>query len=129
MEKHPTTLIHGDYRLHNLGLNDEKVVAIDWEVVGIAPPSVDLAWYLIISASRIDATREEVIADYREIAGERFDPDAWDLACIGALMWLGWNKAVDIVENPDPAIRAQEREDLDWWVARVRQSLEAWSPV
>jgi hypothetical protein len=128
MKKHPMTLIHGDYRLHNLGLKDQKVVAIDWEVVGNAPPSVDLAWYLIISASRIDASREQVIDDYREIAGERFDEGAWDLACIGALMWLGWNKAIDIVENPDPAIRTQERADLDWWLERVRRSFETWSP-
>ncbi len=129
MENYPTTLIHGDYRLHNLGLNDDHVVAIDWEVVGEAPPAVEFAWYLIISASRIDASREQVIDDYREIAGDRFDARAWDLACIGALMWLGWNKAIDIVENPDPAIRTQERADLDWWVARVRESLETWSPV
>ncbi len=128
MKKHPMTLIHGDYRLHNLGLNDEKVVAIDWEIVGNAPPSVDIAWYLIISASRIDATREQVVDDYREIAADRFDSRAWDLACIGALMWLGWNKAIDIVENPAPEIREQERADLDWWIQRVRQSFETWSP-
>jgi aminoglycoside phosphotransferase (APT) family kinase protein len=129
LEKHPQTLIHGDLRLHNMGLSDDRVVLIDWELVGRAPPAVDLAWYLIISASRIDASREDVIADYREIAGERFDPVAWDLACIGALMWLGWNKAIDITENPDPAIREQERSDLDWWIARVRAALESWSPV
>jgi hypothetical protein len=129
MEKHPTTLIHGDYRLHNLGLNDENVVVIDWEVVGTAPPAVEFAWYLIISATRIDASREQVIDDYRQIAGDRFDPVAWDLACIGALMWLGWNKAIDILENPDPAIRTQERADLDWWIVRVREALGTWSPV
>jgi hypothetical protein len=124
----PTTLIHGDVRLHNLGLSDERVIMLDWEVVGTAPPAVDIAWYLIISATRIDASREQVIDDYRDIAGERFDARAWELACIGALMWLGWNKAVDIVDNPDPAIRAQERADLDWWIARVRQAFEVWSP-
>lgn len=124
----PSTLIHGDVRLHNLGLSDEHVIMLDWEIVGTAPPSVDLAWYLIISASRIDASREQIIDDYREIAGERFDARAWDLACIGALMWLGWNKAIDILDNPDPAIREQERADLDWWVGRVREAFEVWSP-
>jgi hypothetical protein len=124
----PTTLVHGDVRLHNLGLTDDRVIMLDWEVVGTGPPAVDLAWYLIISASRIDASREQVIDDYREIAGERFDARAWDLACIGALMWLGWNKTIDILENPDPAIRVQERADLDWWIARVREAFEVWSP-
>ena len=45
------------------------------------------------------------------------------------MIWLGWNKAIDIVDNPDPAIREQERADLDWWIARLRQAFEAWSPV
>jgi hypothetical protein len=129
LEKHPQTLIHGDLRLHNMGLTDDRVVLLDWEIVGSGPPATELAWYLIISASRIDATREDVIDDYRSIAGDRFDARAWDLACIGALLWLGWNKAIDIVENPDEAIREQERRDLDWWIARVREALEAWSPI
>jgi hypothetical protein len=45
------------------------------------------------------------------------------------VVWLGWNKAIDIVDNPDPAIRAQERADLDWWVTRLREAFEAWSPI
>jgi hypothetical protein len=129
MLKTPQTLIHGDVRLHNMGLTDEQLVLLDWEVVGGGPPATDFAWYLIISASRIDATREQVIDDYRTIAGDRFDDRAWELACIGAVTWLGWNKAIDIIDNPDPAIRAQERADLDWWIARLRQAFEAWSPV
>jgi hypothetical protein len=123
------TLIHGDLRLHNMGLSPDHVVLLDWEVAGQAPPAVEIAWYLIISASRIDATREQVIDDYREIAGDRFDARAWDLACIGAMIWLGWNKAIDIVENPDPAIRLAERADLDWWIARTREALDVWSPL
>jgi hypothetical protein len=39
-------------------------------------------------------------------------------------MWLGWNKALDAVEHPDPLIRARERADLDWWVGRARACLE-----
>ena len=66
MLKHPQTLIHGDVRLHNMGLTDDQLVLLDWEVVGSGPPAMDFAWYLIISASRIDATREQVIDDYRD---------------------------------------------------------------
>lgn len=129
MERYPKTFIHGDARLHNMGLPSDRLVLFDWDICGAGLGMIDIAWYLIISATRIDATREQVIDDYREIAGERFDPSAWDLACIGALMWLGWNKAVDIVDNPDEAVRIQERADLDWWIARVREALETWSPV
>jgi hypothetical protein len=148
LDERPSTLIHGDLRLHNLGLRDDRmseghaerggsggpsapgqVVLLDWELVGRGPPAVDFGWYLNISASRIDATREQIIDDYRELSGERFDPYALELAVIASLLFLGWNKAIDIVENPDPAIRVQERADLDWWIDRVRRALEVWSPL
>jgi hypothetical protein len=129
LETRPQTLVHGDLRLHNLALNDDNVVLFDWELAGLGPPSVDIAWYLIISASRIKASREQVLDDYREIAGERYDTEAMELGLIGALLRLGWNKALDIIENPDENVRRQERSDLDWWVKRVRRALEVWSPV
>jgi len=31
-------------------------------------------------------------------------------------VWLGWNKALDIVEHPDPAVRERERAALPWWL-------------
>jgi thiamine kinase-like enzyme len=129
IERLPQTFVHGDLRLHNLGLSDERVFLYDWELAGTGHGALDFAWYLIISASRIDATREDVIDDYRRIAGDRFESVAWDLACIGALARLGWNKALDIVENADEAVRARERADLDWWITRVRDALETWSPL
>lgn len=125
----PCTLIHGDLRLHNMGLRDRTVVLLDWEIAGSAPPALEFGWYLTISASRIDATREQIIDDFREISGDLFDPRGLELGMLSALFCLGWNKAIDIVDNPDPAIRAQERADLDWWVARVRTALEEWSPI
>jgi hypothetical protein len=129
LELRPQTIVHGDARLHNMGLAGDRLVLFDWEVCGHGPPALDFAWYLIISASRIDASREQVIAEYREAAGERFDSRATELALIGALLRLGWNKALDIVDNPDDSVRAQERADLDWWIGRVRKALETWSPV
>ena len=129
LEKHPSTLIHGDLRLHNIGLTSDRVVLLDWEITACAPPAVEFAWYLIISATRIDETREEIIDDFRLVSGDHFDPRALEIALVGALACLGWNKALDIVEHPDPGIRAQERADLDWWIARVRTALETWSPV
>ncbi len=129
LDRRPATLIHGDLRLHNMGLSDDRVVLLDWEIVGTAPPALEFGWYLIISASRIDATREQITDDFREISADHFDPVALELGMLSALFFLGWNKAIDIVENPDPAIRAQERADLDWWIARVRTALDTWSPA
>jgi hypothetical protein len=47
------------------------------------------------------------------------------LALLAALVWLGWNKALDAAEHPDPAKRRQETEDLAWWVDRGRATLAA----
>jgi hypothetical protein len=126
----PRTLVHGDYRLANLGLHGDRVVIIDWGsscVLGAA--ALDAAWFLIVGATRIEATRDEVIDDFIALEGARHEPRALGLALIGALAQLGWNKALDVLENPDPAARARERADLDWWVARVRRELDAWGPV
>ena len=92
------------------------------------PGAADFAWYLIVGATRIDATRDEVIDDFIALEGARHDPRALGLALVGALAMLGWNKALDVTENPDPIARARERADLDWWVARVRRELDAWAP-
>ncbi|HTC85476.1 MAG TPA: hypothetical protein VK656_02165, partial [Candidatus Acidoferrum sp.] len=86
--------------------------------------ALDLAWYLIVGATRIDATRDEIVDDFRVAEGERFEARALGLALIGGLAMLGWNKALDVLENPDPVVRATERADLDWWVDRVRRELD-----
>jgi aminoglycoside phosphotransferase (APT) family kinase protein len=126
----PTTLVHGDYRFANLGLHDDRVVVIDWGSSCVrGPAALDLAWYLIVGATRIEATRDEVIHDFIALEGARHDPRALGLALIGALAQLGWNKALDVLENDDPLARARERADLDWWVARVRRELDAWGPI
>ena len=128
--KSPGTLVHGDYRFANLGLRADRVIVIDWGsscVVG--PAALDLAWFLIVGATRIGASRDEVIDDFIELEGARHEPRALGLALIGALAQLGWNKALDVLENDDPVARARERGDLDWWVARVRRELDAWGPI
>jgi aminoglycoside phosphotransferase (APT) family kinase protein len=126
----PPTPVHGDYRLANLGLREDRVVVIDWGSSSVlGPAALDLAWYLIVGATRIDATRDEVIDDFVALEGARHDPRALGLALIGALAMLGWNKALDVLETDDPVGRARERADLDWWVARVRRELDAGGPL
>ena len=120
------TLVHGDFRLANMGLRRDRLVLIDWGSSCVTGPgALDVAWYLIVGATRIEATRDEILDDFRAAEGERFEDRALGLALVGALATLGWNKALDVVENVDPVARARERADLDWWVARVRRELEA----
>jgi hypothetical protein len=125
----PATLVHGDLKLGNLGFGSGTVVALDWGTqTGWAPPAVELAWYLAINASRIDATRELVLDDFRASQGEGHDEDTLRLALFGGLVQLGWDKALQATGHADHAVRAREAADLAWWVARAREALAGWSP-
>jgi hypothetical protein len=124
-----TTLIHGDFWLANLGLTPDRVVMLDWGLAAAAPPAVDFAAYLAQSGSRIAATPEQLLDDFRAVCGERHDERALRLALIGGLVEMGWLKATEVVDAPDEARRARGEADLDWWVRHVREALETWSPV
>ena len=127
LTRHHQTLVHGDLKVPNLGLGDGRVVLLDWgTMTGMAPPAVDWAWYLAISAGRIAARRADILDDIRVAEGEAHDPVALSLSLLGGLLQLGWNKALDAFEHPDPGVRAQERRDLEWWVATAREVLDAW---
>jgi phosphotransferase family enzyme len=128
LARFPATLVHGDTKLGNVGFLGERVVLLDWGTqTGWAPPAVEVVWYLAVNASRIDATREQVLDDFRAVEGERHDEDALRLALLGGLVHLGWDKALHATGHPDPAIRARERADLAWWTARAEEALERWS--
>jgi hypothetical protein len=121
----PSTLVHGDLATVNVALEDDRVVLLDWSMCVAAPGALDLARFLAGCASVVDATREEIIADFRTLAGPDDDEPALRLALLSALVWLGWNKALDAAEHPDPVIRERERDDLDWWLGQARITLEA----
>jgi len=121
----PCTLIHGDLATVNVALEDDRVTLLDWSLPAAAPGAFDLARFLAGCSSVIDATREEVIADYRELAGPAYDEPALRLALLAGLVWLGWNKALDAAEHPDPRIRDRERADRDWWLGQARLTLDA----
>ena len=98
---------------------------LDWSMPARAPGAIDIARFVAGCSSVVDATREEILADYRELAGSAYDDDAMRLSLLAALAWLGWNKALDAAEHPDPAMRRQEQADLDWWVRQARRTLES----
>lgn len=52
LDQLPQTLTHSDLRLDNLLFTpDEEVVLVDWQGIGVAPPSWDLAYFLTQSLS------------------------------------------------------------------------------
>jgi hypothetical protein len=121
----PVTLAHGDLATVNMAVDGDDLLLLDWAMPTAAPGALDLARFLAGCASVVEPTREQVIAAYADAAGPAYDDRSLHLALLAALVWLGWNKALDAAEHPDPAIRTRERADLDWWVGRARAALES----
>ncbi len=126
----PQTIVHGDWKLGNLGLvsrgSQRRTVLLDWAQVGVAPPAVDLGWYLAVNSARLPIGREATIATFerclRAALGDRFERSWWepqlDLALLGAFVQLGWPKIVGAIEGA-PGVRQREQEEIRWWSERV----------
>lgn len=121
----PGTVVHGDLATVNMAFEADQLTLLDWSMPTVAPAHLDLARFLAGCASVVDATREQLIADFDAALGDRHDDTALRLALLSALVWLGWNKALDAAEHPDPVTRAREKADLDWWVGQGRTTLQA----
>lgn len=131
LARYPQTVVHGDWKLGNLGLlrdGTRRVVLLDWAVVGPAPPAVDLAWYLAVNAARLPVSKEETIAHFRAALaarlGDRFDESWWrpqlELGLLGGFVQLGWPKLLGAVEGPTAAVRRREQAELAWWSEQVQ---------
>ena len=126
----PTTVVHGDLKLANLGLIDNRVVVLDCgDLTAVAPGAVDFAWYVAINAMAIDAAHDELLDDVRSAAAGERDEAALQLALFGALAQLGWDMALSATDAADGDGRARERAGLAWWSARARDALDAWTPA
>ena len=124
----PVTLAHGDLATVNMALEGDRLVLLDWAMPVAAPGAVDVARFLVGCAHVVDVPPAEVIARYRRAAGPAYDDRSMRLALVSALCWLGWNKALDIVESDQEEVRARERVSLAWWIGHAREALErgAW---
>ena len=120
----PTTFAHGDLATVNMAIEGDTLTLIDWAMPTAGPGALDVARFVAGCASVVGLSREGVIDAYRRAAGPAYDDRSMACALVSGLMWLGWNKALDATDHPDPQIRARERADLDWWVDRARDALE-----
>jgi hypothetical protein len=118
------TLLHGDLRDDNLGLADDRIVLLDWDLATAGPAPVEFAWYLCHDAWRIDAGHTEIERDFREAEGGRVDDRAHELGMLTGLVQYGWIFGHSARVHPDPAEQRWAQEELDWWVPRTRRALE-----
>jgi hypothetical protein len=119
----PMTLAHADLWLVNLAIETDTVVLLDWAIASEAPPVLDLSNFLTGTAAHMESSREDVIEMFRRHSPSCND-DAVALGLLAGICEMGWNKALDATSHEDPAMRARERADLEWWVARARETLD-----
>jgi hypothetical protein len=120
----PATLVHGDLATVNMAFEDDRLTLIDWGMATAAPGAMDIGRLLAGCAHVFDVSPDDVLGLYREAAGDLYDTRATRLALLSGIVWLGWNKALDIVEHPDEAVRSRERIALAWWLARAGEALD-----
>ena len=135
----PTTLMHGDLATVNMAFEPGRpgcLTLIDWGLATEGPAECDIGRLLAGCAHlffppggrggshTIVARLDELVALQREIAGLAYDDAALRLGLLAGLTWLGWNKSLDIVEHPDPAVRERERVALTWWLQQAERALE-----
>lgn len=121
----PTTLLHGDFFLVNIALESGLVVPLDWGLATAGPPALDLITFCGGATSNVALDRDALLAEARTACHDLVDDQQFSLCEFWALMELGWNKALDALDHPDPRKRATERADLDFWIARARRALDA----
>ena len=138
--KLPATLLHGDLATVNMAFEPDSpgcLTLIDWGLATRGPAEIDLA-RLIVGCAQLfgpvagsggagDSTTivsrlDDLVALWAETAGPTGDPAALRLGLLAGLTWLGWNKALDVVEHPDPAVRARERAALPWWLDQAERA-------
>jgi hypothetical protein len=112
----PQTLLHGDWKLGNLGSHpDGRTVLLDWTGVGEGPACHDLAWYLALNRARLPSSKEDVIASFRArlaVHGHDTGPGferQLGLCLLGAVVQFGWEKALG------------DTAELGWWCDRARE--------
>jgi hypothetical protein len=119
----PRTLLHGDTKVANFALLDDgRVAAFDWALIGAGPCTLDLGWYLAVNAGRLARSKEDLIAHYRALLeaelGHAIPSVIWErllsagLLC-GAAMGL-WEKALAL-ETGTP----RASDEWDWWVRQL----------
>lgn len=131
LDRYPRTLVHGDPKLANVGIERgaaPRVVLLDWQFVTPAPPAVDLAWLLWMGSASLPIPLDEAIEQYRDCLarrlGRRFDERWWrpqlELALLGGFLRRAQSSMRQIVQHESAAIREHHRALLAWWTPWAR---------
>jgi hypothetical protein len=131
LERYPHTLVHGDWRPANLGIErgeQRRLILLDWQRPTATVPGADLAYFLAFTANSRSLSREAAIDLYKQRLadrlGARFDLAWWqpqfELSCLGTFVLLGCLQAWFAVHTADADRHRQDRAELAWWSEMVR---------
>lgn len=120
-----STLLHGDFYLPNVAIEDTTLIPLDWGMATTGPAALDLITFCLSAMSNVAIDRATLLAEARNACRDLCDDETFARCEFWALMELGWNKALDAVDHPDPAKQATERGDLDFWVRQATSALDA----
>lgn len=123
----PATFLHGDLATVNMAFEPDHphaVTLVDWGLAAAGPGALDVGRLLAGCAHLFEeAGPEDLVTLYREAAGPAYDEQAMRIGLLAGIVWLGWNKALDIADHPDPAVRERERTALPWWLRQAELAL------
>jgi hypothetical protein len=136
----PSTLIHGDLKLANVGIeSDGSIVLVDWQMVMLAPIAVELGWFLVSNVASLPLPPDEVIRRYRSKLGYAFadladgdgsvghlafDEYGVDAAILVGLLLRGWRKGLDAEAGITLASGVSAADDLAWWCERAVEAAD-----
>lgn len=124
----PQTLVHGDFKLANLGMSYEpggqrRAIILDWQDAARGPGVLDLGYFLALDAARLTLSEEQAAAVYRDALTARgFAVSARELdvgLLAGGALRLLW-RMTNHAQSVRPG-QARAREELEWWYDLVRR--------
>jgi hypothetical protein len=151
LDRLPSTGLHGDLKLSNVGLlPGGRLAVIDWQMMLRAPVAVELGWFLVSNVALLPLAPVPVLHAYRDRlrghiatrerarAGRGWagpeGPDwptlvgDWqaqvDLAWIVGLLLRGWRKGLDAEAGVSPASGVTAADDLAWWCGMAVQAAD-----
>lgn len=134
LAQYPATLVHGDYRGMNMGIdwqNSPRVILLDWQLSGQSAATIDLAWLVNKPQLHLSSvTMVAAIAYYRQRLvqqlGSRFDPASWqpllELGVLADILRMGCFAAYHSLHAPDEAQRSALQKMIQLYNQQARMA-------
>jgi hypothetical protein len=121
----PASLIHGDLKLANVGIEaGGSVVLVDWQMVSVAPVAVEIGWFLVSNVASLPLPPDEVIRRYQAWLDNAISDVGIDAAILVGLLLRGWRKGMDAEAGITLASGASAADDLAWWCERAVEAAD-----